>query len=184
TGLNKQGAYLDLSGDARYRSDNGVYGRLEANNLGLESRSIIFDGGREGLYTLKMGYAEIPRHQLDGAQTPFRGNGGSRLTLPAGFPAVDTASMPLATTLQPVDVSSKRQRFDVGLGWLFGEPWSTQLTYRRDVRDGVQRIAGSFFSSAAQMVAPLDQTTDQLELSATYATQRLQATLAYQLSVF
>jgi len=185
TGLNKQGAYLGLGGNVRYRGDNGVYGRLEANDLGLESRSITFDGGREGLYTLKLGYAEIPRHQAEGAQTPFLGNGGSRLSLPAGFPAVDTASMPLATTLQPIDVSSKRQRFDAGLGWLFGDQWSTQLTYRRDVRDGLQRISGSFFvANASQMVAPLDQTTDQLELSATYATRRLQLTVAYQLSVF
>ncbi|HET7526463.1 MAG TPA: MtrB/PioB family decaheme-associated outer membrane protein, partial [Burkholderiaceae bacterium] len=185
TGLNKKGAYLDLSGDARYRSDNGVYGRLEANDLGLDTRSIYFDGGREGLYTLKLGYAEIPRFQADGAQTPFLGNGGSRLTLPAGFPAATTAAMPLSTSLQPIDVESKRQRFDAGLGWLFGDQWSTQLTYRRDVRDGMQRISGSFLiANASQMVAPLDQTTDQLELSATYATQRLQATLAYQLSVF
>jgi len=186
TGLNKKGGYLDLSGDVRYRGDNGVYGKLVASDLGLESRAISFDGGREGLYTLKLGYAEIPRFQAEGAQTPFLGNGGSRLTLPAsfagGFP--DTASMPLSTTLQPIDVNSKRQRFDAGFGWLFGEQWSTQLTYRRDVRDGLQRIAGSFSTSAAQMVAPLDQTTDQLELSATYATRRLQLTVGYQLSVF
>jgi len=185
TGLNKKGAYLDLSGEVRYRGADGVYGKLEANNLGLETRSIYFDGGREGLYTLKLGYAEIPRFQADGAQTPFLGNGGSRLTLPAGFPAVDTASMPLGTTLQPIEVESKRQRFDAGLGWLFGEQWSTQLTYRRDVRDGLQRMAGSFFvANASQFAVPLDQTTDQVELSATYATRRLQATVAYQLSVF
>jgi len=90
----------------------------------------------------------------------------------------------LATTLHPVDVSSKRQRFDAGFAWIAGEQWSTQLTFRRDVRDGLQRISGSFFSSASQMVAPLDQTTDQLALSATYATRRLQASVAYQLSVF
>ena len=184
TGLNKQRGYPDLSGDVRYRGGNGVYGKLVASDLGLDTRSISFDGGREGLYTLKLGYAEIPRFQADGAMTPFLGNGGSRLTLPAGFPAADTASMPLATTLQPIDVSSKRQRFDAGLGWLFGEQWSMQLTYRRDVRDGVQRIAGSFFSTSSQMVAPLDQTTDQLELSAGYATRRMQVTVAYQLSVY
>ena len=184
TGLNQQGAYLGLSGSVRYRGENGVYGRLDANDLGLDTRSIYFDGGREGSYTLKLGYAEIPRFSADGAKTPFLGVGGSRLTLPGGFPAADTASMPLATTLQPVDIESKRHRFDAGLGWLFGEQWSTQVTYRRDVRDGLQRIAGSFFSSASQLTMPLDQTTDQLEASAMYATQRLQATVAYQLSVF
>jgi len=184
TGLNKQGAYLGLGGNVRYRGDNGVYGLVTATDLGLETRSIDFDGGREGLYTLKLGYAEIPRHQADGAMTPFLGIGGSRLTLPGGFPAADTASMPLASTLQPVDVSSKRQRFDAGFSWIAGEQWSTQLTFRRDVRDGLQRISGSFFSTASQMVAPLDQTTDQLAVSATYATRRLQASVAYQLSVF
>lgn len=184
SGLQKQGAYLALGGGVRYRGDNGVYGNLEATDLGLDSRWIGFDGGREGTYTLKLGYAEIPRHQAEGAMTPFLGNGSSRLTLPGGFPALDTASMPLGTTLQPVDVSSKRQRFDAGFAWIAGEQWTTQLTYRHDLRDGVQRIAGSFSTSASQMVAPLDQTTDQLELSAIYATRRLQATLAYQVSLF
>jgi MtrB/PioB family decaheme-associated outer membrane protein len=185
TGLNKQGAYLGLGGSVRYRGDDGVYGSLVATDLGLDTRAIDFDGGREGLYTLKLGYAEIPRFFADGAQTPFLGNGGSRLTLPAGFPAVDTASMPLGTTLQPIDLESKRKRFDAGFGWLFGEQWSTQLTYRRDVRDGLQRMSGSFFiANASQFAVPLDQTTDQLELSVTYATPRLQATVAYQLSVF
>jgi len=184
TGLNKQGAYLGLGGSVRYRGDNGVYGSLVATDLGLDTRSIDFDGGREGLYTLKLGYTEIPRFQADGAMTPFLGIGGARLTLPGGFPAVDTASMPLATTLQPVDVSSKRQRFDAGFSWIAGEEWSTQLIFRRDVRDGLQRISGSFFSNASQMVAPLDQTTDQLAVQASYATRSLQASVAYQLSVF
>ncbi|HSC00386.1 MAG TPA: MtrB/PioB family decaheme-associated outer membrane protein, partial [Burkholderiaceae bacterium] len=184
TGLNQQGAYLGLSGDARYRGANGVYGKVIATDLGLDTRAIDFDGGREGLYTLKLGYAEIPRFSADGAKTPFLGVGGSRLTLPGGFPAADTAAMPLATTLQAVDISSKRQRFDAGFAWIAGEQWSTQITYRRDVRDGLQRIAGSFFSSASQLAMPLDQTTDQLEASASYTTRRLQATVAYQLSVF
>lgn len=185
SGLDRRGAYLGLSGRVRYVGSNGVYGTLEGSDLGLDSRSIEFDGGREGLYTLRLGYAEIPRHQAEGATTPYLGVGSARLTLPAGFPAVDTASMPLAATLVPVDLSSKRSRFDAGFTWIAGEAWSTQLTYRRDVRDGLQRIGGSFFiSNASQFVAPLDQTTDQLELTALYTSRRLQATLAYQVSLF
>ena len=37
--------------------------------------------GREGLYSLSIAYAEIPRHLTEGARTPFLGNGGSALTL-------------------------------------------------------------------------------------------------------
>src|SRR5262249_1274853 len=84
----------------------------------------------------------------------------------------------------PVDVSSKRSRFDAGFTWIAGQEWSAQLGYRRDVRDGVQRIAGSFFSNSSHLVMPLDQATDQFEVSATYATPRLTATVAYQLSLF
>ena len=46
------------------------------------------------------------------------------------------------------------------------------------------RLAGSFFNTASQLPAPVDQTTDQIEVSASYATRRLQATLGYQLSMF
>lgn len=184
TGLQRKGAFLVLGGSARYRAANGVYGGLSATDLGLDARELQFDGGREGLYTLRMGYAEIPRHQADGAATPFLGVGGAQLTLPAGFPAVDTAAMPLAGTLQPVDVESKRSRFDAALDWSVSPAWSTRVSLRRDVRDGTKRLSGSFFSSASHLPAPLDQVTDQLEASASYADVRMQATVAYQLSLF
>lgn len=184
TGLQRKGAFVVLGGNARYRGDNGVYGTLEASELGLDSRALAFDGGREGLYTLKLGYAEIPRHQNDGAMTPFLGTGGAQLSLPAGFPAVDTTAMPLATTLHPVDLGAKRSRLDAAFDWIASDAWSTRLSLRRDVRDGTQRSSGSFFTSASQLAAPVDQTTDRLELSTSFAGRRLQATLGYQISLF
>jgi MtrB/PioB family decaheme-associated outer membrane protein len=184
TGLQRKGGFVVLGGSARYRADNGVYGSMVASDLGLDVRSLAFDGGREGLYTLRLGYAEIPRHQNDGAMTPFLGSGGAQLSLPAGFPAVDTAAMPLAATLQPVDVGAKRSRFDAAFAWIAGEAWSTHVSLRHDVRDGTERLAGSFFSSASQLVAPVNQVTDQLEVSTSFTSRRLQATLAYQISLF
>jgi len=58
------------------------------------------------------------------------------------------------------------------------------VSLRRDVRDGTQPGASSFFSSAAQLPFPVDQTTDQLEVSASYAASQWQATLGYSLSQF
>jgi MtrB/PioB family decaheme-associated outer membrane protein len=184
TGLQRKGAFAVLGGQLRYRGTDGVYGSLTASDLGLDVRALQFDGGREGLYTLRLGYAEIPRHQADGASTPFLGVGGTQLTLPGGYPAVDTAAMPLAGTLRPVDIESKRSRFDASIDWIAPEPWSTRLSVRRDVRDGTLRSSGSFFSSASQLAAPLDQVTDQLEASLSWTGPRLQATLAYQVSLF
>ena len=140
TGLDKQGAYLGLGGNVRYRGDNGVYGSVVATDLGLDTRAIDFEGGREGLYTLKLGYSEIPRHQADGAMTPFLGVGGSRADAARrAFRQPTPRRCRWRTTLQPVDVSSKRKRFDAGFTWIAGDQWSTQLTFRRDVRDGLQR---------------------------------------------
>ncbi|MEO8312711.1 MAG: MtrB/PioB family decaheme-associated outer membrane protein [Caldimonas sp.] len=184
TGLQRRGGYLLLGGSASRRGDDGYYADLAASDLGLDVRRIAGEAGREGLYSLRIGYAEIPRHRTDGAATPFLGVGGDTLTLPAGYPAPNTAGMPLAATLQPIDLSSRYKRLDLGATVLAGQEWSYRIGLRRDTRDGTRPTAGSFFSTAAQLPAPLDQTTDQLEVSASYATRRIQATLGYQLSTF
>ena len=184
TGLNQKGAYLIAGGNMRYRGDDDAFGSLKASDLGLDSRAISGEYGREGLYSLRLGYAEVPRYLTDTAVTPFLGNGSGVLTLPPGFPAVDTASMPLASTLQPAQLEYKRSRLDASAGWTIGQGWSARVALRHDVRDGTQRTAGSFFSTSSHMAAPLDQVTDQLEISTSYFSQRLQASLAYVGSMF
>lgn len=186
TGLDSQGAYLDLGGTVSYRGEGGYFADLTAADLGLDIRSIAAESGRAGLYSLALGYAEIPRYFAEGARTPFLGSGGSTLTLPqgAGFPAGDTSSMPLATTLRPIELGYKASRFDIGGKWVGQDNWVYSVNLRRDVRDGTKPTAGSFFSNASQLALEVDQTTDQFELAASYATRRLQATVAYQLSEF
>jgi MtrB/PioB family decaheme-associated outer membrane protein len=184
TGLQREGAHLVLAGTLSQRGDSGYYADLTATDLGLDSRSLTSRSGREGLYTLRLGYAEIPRHLTDSAVTPFLGSGSGVLTLPAGFPAASTVAMPLASTLQPVDLGYKRSRFDVGAGWIAGQEWTYRINLQHVVRDGTQGMAGSFFSSASHLAAPVDHVTDQFEVAASYVSRRLQATLAYQLSLF
>lgn len=184
TGLNEKGPYLIAGGSMRYRGEGGTFGSLKASDLGLDSRALSAEYGSEGRYSLRMGYAEIPHYLTDTAVTPFLGNGGGILTLPGGFPAVDTASMPLASTLQPVELGFKRSRLDASAGWIIGQGWSARVALRHDVKDGTQRTAGSFFSTSSQMASPLDQVTDQIEVSTSYFSQRLQASLAYQGSMF
>jgi hypothetical protein len=77
--------------------------------------------------------------------------------------------MPLATTLQDAGLEYERTLFDLGGSWFAGENWTYRVNFRHDVRDGTQRTAGSFFSSASHLVAPVDHVTDQLEVSASYA---------------
>jgi MtrB/PioB family decaheme-associated outer membrane protein len=182
TGLESEGPHLVLGGQASHRGDGGYFADLSAADLGLDVRSVEAQAGREGVYRLDLRYGEIPRYFGDDAMTPFLGNGGDVLTLPPGFPAATTADMPLATTLQPVELGYKRSRFDVGGTWIAGEHLSYRVSLRKDERDGTRPMYGSFFSTAAQLAAPLDDVTDQLEIAAEYADRRFQATLAYQLS--
>lgn len=184
TGLDEKGAHLVLGGALRVRGAGGYYADLQAANLGLDTRSLGVNSGHEGLYALHLGYSELPRHFADGARTPYVGSGGSLLTLHEGYPAQTTASMPLAATLQPVDIGFKKKQLDVSAALLSFRHWTYRLSFKRDVRDGTRPLTTSFFSTAQQLVAPVDQTTDQFEVSAAYATRALQARLAYQVSRF
>ena len=184
TGLDRKGAYAVLDGTASRRGDDGYFADLTAADLGLDSRRIFGQAGREGLYSLRIGYAEIPRHLTEGAATPFLGSGGNVLTLPGGYPAGNTAGMPLAGTLQPIELGYNYKRFDLGASLVGGQEWSYRLSVRRDTRDGTKPISGSFFSTASQFAAPVNESTNQLEVGINYATKRLQATLGYQLSIY
>jgi MtrB/PioB family decaheme-associated outer membrane protein len=186
TGLPDKGAYLALDGKLQYRGDDGYFADLVASDLGIDTRWLDIQGGREGLFGLRFGYAEIPRYFADGARTPFRGNGGNVLTLPAGvgFPAATTQAMPLASTLQNLELGYLAKRYDLSGSWLGQDNFTYRVSLRRDVRDGTKATAGSFFSTASQLASPVDQTTDQFEAAVSYASTTLQASVAYQYSQF
>ncbi len=183
SGLEK-GSYLVLGGSARFRDEGGFFGSLSASELGLDTRSLSGQLGQEGLFTARLSYDKLPRRFADGAATPYLGNGGNLLTLPAGYPRDTTAAMPLATTLQPLQLGYDRSRLDGGLRWIGGEHWTYRLSARRDERDGTRPGAGAFFSTTAQLALPVDHVTDQFEVSAAYVGQPVQATLSYQMSTF
>ena len=183
-GLNKQGGYFVGDGSARFRGDDTYYWNFNASDLGLESRSLDAEGGRQGKYKLILKFDELPHSLSDSAQTPFIGNGGTSLKLPAGFPAPTTGAMPLASTLQSVDLSTQRKRLAAGGSWLGASDWDYTGRFSRETKDGMKRTGGAFFTNAAQLVEPVDYLTDQLDASASYTGRRLQAKLAYYGSRF
>jgi MtrB/PioB family decaheme-associated outer membrane protein len=184
TGLNEKGAFAIVGGTVRHRGANGTFANAEATDLGIDGRSLTADAGREGVYGVRFGYAEIPRYFAEGARTPFLGLGSGTLTLPAGFPAATTGAMPLATTLYDADLGYKRTRYDLGGTFISGENWTYRVSLRHDVRDGTKPGAGSFFSSASHLALPVDEVTDQIEAAAAYFSRRFQATVAYYGSLF
>jgi len=99
-GLNQQGGYFLGDFSARYRGEDAAYWNIDGANLGLDTRSLNVEGGRQGTYKLLLNYQELRHFISDSAQTPFIGSGGSSLTLPAGYPAATTTAMPLSMPMQ------------------------------------------------------------------------------------
>ncbi len=183
-GLDKQGGFLIGGGAVRSRGEDGAYWNLNASNLGLKSRSLDAEGGRQGKYKLLLKYDEIPHVISDSALTPFIGGGGASLTLPAGYPAATTANMPLAGTLQQVEIGTDRKRLGMGASWTPVRDWEYAVNVRHETKEGTKRTAGAFFVNTAQLVEPVDYVTDQMDASASYTGSKWQAKLAYYGSTF
>jgi MtrB/PioB family decaheme-associated outer membrane protein len=181
SGLKRRGAYVAADADLRYGDGQGLYGDLRADtSLG----SIQAELGQEGRYAGRWSYRVLPHFTSDTSSTPFLGAGSSVLTLPAGFAANSTAAMPLATSLRAVDLGTTRSRLEAAISVPTGPNWTHRLSVQHDLRDGTQRMAGSFFATSAQLIVPVDQTTDQIEISTRYVQTGLHLGLAYQASLF
>jgi MtrB/PioB family decaheme-associated outer membrane protein len=184
-GLHEEGGYAIVDGEVRSRGKDAGYSNVTARNLGLDTRSLDAEGGQQGKYKLLLNYRELPHFVSDSAQTPFIGSGGASLTLPAGFlPALTTGLMPLASTLRPVALETKRQELGAGASWTPTNAWAYGVNFRHEVREGTKSTAGTFFLNAAQLIAPVDYVTDQLDASASYTGTRWQAKFAYYGSSF
>ncbi len=168
TGLNDEGFYLLADGELRYWGDTGSYWELLLADLGLDSRSMAFDGGQPGTYRIQLSYDEIPRYRYEHPETPYVGVGGASLTLPSGWTtAGSTAGMTqLAGGLRPFGAERQRKTLGLGLEWLAAGAFDYRVDYRRDERTGANVIAGSFASLSALLPAPVDYVTDEFEVAA------------------
>ncbi|MGI9304345.1 MAG: MtrB/PioB family decaheme-associated outer membrane protein [Gammaproteobacteria bacterium] len=186
TGLNEDGAYFIGDAHYRYRGREARYFDVDAHNLGLDSRSVGLEGGRQGKYDIFLNYDELPHFISDSAVTPFIGSGGEVLNLPPDWVrGTTTAGMTaLSGSLRQVDIETQRKSAGLGIRFVPARKWQTSVEARRETKEGTQDIAGAFLFNAAQLLQPVDYTTDQFDLSTTYMGRRLQARFAYHGSVF
>lgn len=185
-GLNEKGGFLIGNAALRSRGANANYWNVDASNLGLDTRSLGVEGGKQGTYKVILQYDELPHYISDSAATPYLGSGTDTLTLPGTWvKAGSTAGMTdLANSLQPVDLETKRKRLGLGVTLASVRDWEFAVKVRHETKEGTQRIAGTFFFNAAQLVQPVDYVTDQVDVSASYTGSKWQARLAYYGSTF
>lgn len=91
-GLEQKGVNANLNFDLR----GGAFGpdatdatryRLSATDLGLETRNVAAEFGKQGTFRLKFDYDELRRNYSDSYKTLWQGAGSTTLSLPAGYPA-------------------------------------------------------------------------------------------------
>ncbi len=186
TGLNEKGGFVVGNAGARYRGEDASYWDVNASDLGLDSRSLDAEGGKQGKYRLILQYDELPHFISDSAATPFLGAGEDSLVLPPGWVRAGTTGgmTALPGSLHEVDLETKRKRLGVGVSFLPFRHWEYSIKYRHETKEGTKRIAGAFFFNSAQLVEPVDYVTDQVDVAASYAGEKWQAKLAYYGSMF
>lgn len=185
-GLYKQGAYFIGDADLRVRGEDAKYWDIRATNLGLDSRSISIEGGKQGSYKLLFSYDELPHYISDSTVTPFLGVGSNNLTLPASWVrGTSTATMTdLSNSLHDQNLETKRKRLGLGATLIASGNWQYAVNFRRESREGTQAVGSSFFFNSAQLVMPVEYVTQQIDVSASYARDKLQAKFAYYGSLF
>ncbi len=93
-GLESQGmhaiANVDLSGGGAYDSGDATRYRVIGTDLGLDTRRINLEYGKQGSYRIDYLHDEQRRNYTDDYKTLWNGAGSDTLTLPAGYPAIGT----------------------------------------------------------------------------------------------
>ena len=86
-GLSDKGLFaignLDVRGGAPYDRADTYRWRITGTDLGLETRNIGVDVGRQGNWRLRYSYDELRREFSDSYQTFYEGAGSTRLSIPA-----------------------------------------------------------------------------------------------------
>lgn len=193
TGLDEDKVYVTGNAEAHYQGKDARYGNLEGSNLGLESRTVAVEGGRQGEFGLGLLYDELPHLVEDSAATPFLNTGSSQdsLALPDNWvPANSTRNMTtLPTSLQEVDIHTKRKTLQGGFSYLPSQHVEFVGKVNRIKKEGTDAIGGaigsSFGSSRASILhGPIDYETYQVDFSASYTRRRFQSQLGYHGSFF
>jgi MtrB/PioB family decaheme-associated outer membrane protein len=186
TGLVDEGGYAIANARATYRDEDADYMEFEATDLGLDSRSLQVEGGRQGRYRLLLRYDELPHYITDTGQTPFNGIGSDDLSLPPGWvDARSTSGMTsLESSLHDVELETQRERLAVGAMLQPADNWELGVTVRRDTKEGTKSLSGAFFIDAAQLIQPIDYETDEVEAFVAYAQRKWQVGVKYYASSF
>jgi MtrB/PioB family decaheme-associated outer membrane protein len=167
-GMSEQGPYLLLDGTISQRNDaTGASFRLDASNLGLDTREIRAEFERQGNVGLFLEYSRIPRQDPFTYFTGVQGIGTATLRVPA------VASPPLTE----VHLGTVRERVGAGVVKHFGGGYDFRVNFANETKNGTRLWGRGGAPEFA--VEPIDSLTRQLEAIFGYTSQAFQLQAGY-----
>ncbi len=189
-GLQTKGPYVVGDIDARQFEDDGRFWSLRGTNLGLESRYLRVEGGKQGRHRFFLEWDELPNYRNNTVVTPFRGVGTDTLTLPPGFDITTN----LDANLNPFELQTKRERVKAGAGFVVKQRWGFDIDFSHENKKGIDSIGGAILDSSTNQLLrdtntsllpePVDYDTNQVNATLGYAGDELQVDLKYHASFF
>jgi len=193
TGLSDHGFYGLANVDATAKIDNTSRSRLLVDDLGLDSRSILFTWEDRDKFRAYVSWDELPSYQYT-AQVIFGGVKTPNLTVPDNWfdnPPIDTTRDmdQLAASLFPVDIGAKRKQLDFGGRFRLKESWVLDASYKSVNKQGLRSLGGAIGTSpgqtrAALLPEPVDWTDHQIDLALATGGRLGQFDLKYHGSFF
>ena len=181
TGFDEEGLYGTGDLFARYWGDDAQFFDIEGYRLGLDSQALFASGGQQGLYAVRASYQGIPRRIYDTTATPYRASGNEQLNLLSGWVnAATTQGMTaLDSSLQAVEIKRDWGIYQLGVAYTPTSRWAFDGNYRHQKRDGKSISSAAFYFDATTFAAPVENTTDEVELVAVYEAETWQLSASY-----
>lgn len=171
TGPAEQGLQPNLNLDYRWKSteNDARYTHLIFKNLGSDNLYLRGRYGVQGDYSVGIEYRERPLFQYQNLQSPYNRN------------------LEKTETQQTWSINQQRERLTLSAQKVFDQHWRLNVQVTREEKAG-RRLQGYGLwtggGTGFEIPAPINQRTDQFDISAEYAGKKLQAKLGYHLSQF
>ncbi len=186
TGLDEKGVYGNADADIMYRAGGGYAVSLNARDVGLDSRSIDLQAGRQGSWVVDLTWDEIPRRLDDSGRTVYSGLGSDTLTLPTGWVRGNfTSDMgALDASLRNFNLGWDRKTSGLGIEFIQSERLRYEAEWTRQTKQGRGLTWGNFLGTATDLAKPLDYETNAVDAALVYAASNWNVRLGYYGSFF
>jgi len=188
-GLQTRGPFVVGDIDTERINEDGRFWRVRGTNLGLESRYLRLETGRQGSHKFFLEWDELPNYRNNTVKTPFDGVGSGKLTLPSGF----DINTNLDANLKLFELQTKRERIKAGANFIPTQRWLFDIDFSHENKQGVDAIGAPLVTGATPVFnnvttsllpEPIDYNTDQVNAKLTYAGDNGQLDLTYHASFF